>query len=76
MQAVCFIPYVAYMHNYREWAMKRYPAFRFAPVLAILRRVFDQLVNRPAVSTPPPNPPSTAPADRPRSYVVGLDSSV
>ena len=40
--------------------------------IPILRRVFEQLVNSHAVTIPPS--PSTA--DRPRSHVVDLDSSV
>jgi hypothetical protein len=71
MQVACFIPYFAYMHNYTEWAMKKYPAFRFARVLAIfslalvckLCRVFDQLVNCRAVTIPQP-PSSLAVLDR------------
>jgi len=68
MQSVCFIPFVAYMHNYTEWAMKNYPTLRFAPVLAILRMEFEQSVNCSAVTIPPPLPPL---ADRHRSHVVG-----
>jgi len=65
MQSVCFIPFVAYMHNYTEWAMKNYPTLRFAPVLAILRRSSNSQ-STVVLSLSPPTL-----ADRHRSHVVG-----